>query len=167
MEVADARFAQPRKEGNRELAVAQEFGASNRVLCAESGEHAISKLRFRLPFLFQNHGVGQKFERGRELSAKSRWSHSRVGSADESLRGYSPVSHRDQLRFEQRYARIRPFIPHYEEMLDVAAAAMPPRARTIIDLGIGTGALSARCLIAKQETYWEWEEALAALAKPG
>jgi tRNA (cmo5U34)-methyltransferase len=43
-------------------------------------------------------------------------------------------------------SRIRTFIPHYEEMLDVAAAAVPPRARTIADLGIGTGALSARCL---------------------
>ena len=43
-------------------------------------------------------------------------------------------------------SRIRTFIPHYEEMLDVAAATIPPRARTIIDLGIGTGALSARCL---------------------
>ena len=42
--------------------------------------------------------------------------------------------------------RIRTFIPHYEEMLDVAAAAVPPRARTIVDLGIGTGALSSRCL---------------------
>ena len=43
-------------------------------------------------------------------------------------------------------SRIRTFIPHYEEMLDVAAAAIPPRARTIVDLGVGTGALSARCL---------------------
>jgi tRNA (cmo5U34)-methyltransferase len=43
-------------------------------------------------------------------------------------------------------SRIRTFIPHYEEMLGVAAAAMPPRARTIVDLGVGTGALSARCL---------------------
>ncbi len=43
-------------------------------------------------------------------------------------------------------SRIRTFIPHYEEMLDVGAAAVPPRARTIVDLGIGTGALSARCL---------------------
>lgn len=43
-------------------------------------------------------------------------------------------------------SRIRTFIPHYEEMLDVAAAAIPARARTIVDLGVGTGALSARCL---------------------
>lgn len=43
-------------------------------------------------------------------------------------------------------ARIRTFIPDYEEMLDVAAAALPARARTIVDLGTGTGALAARCL---------------------
>jgi tRNA (cmo5U34)-methyltransferase len=48
-------------------------------------------------------------------------------------------------------SRIRTFIPHYEEMLDVAAAAVPPRARTIVDLGIGTGALSARCLDAARQ----------------
>ena len=45
-------------------------------------------------------------------------------------------------------SRIRTFIPHYEEMLDVAAAAVPSRTRTIVDLGIGTGALSSRCLTA-------------------
>ena len=43
-------------------------------------------------------------------------------------------------------SRIRTFIPHYEAMLDEAAATIPPRTRTIVDLGIGTGALSARCL---------------------
>ncbi len=42
-------------------------------------------------------------------------------------------------------ARIRTFIPHYEEMLDVAASALDPKAGAIVDLGIGTGALSARC----------------------
>jgi ubiquinone/menaquinone biosynthesis C-methylase UbiE len=42
--------------------------------------------------------------------------------------------------------RIRTFIPHYEEMLDVAAAAINPGSRMIVDLGIGTGALAARCL---------------------
>lgn len=45
-------------------------------------------------------------------------------------------------------SRIRTFIPHYEEMLDVAAAAIPRRTRAIVDLGIGTGALSSRCLTA-------------------
>jgi SAM-dependent methyltransferase len=43
-------------------------------------------------------------------------------------------------------ARIRTFIPDYEEMLGVAAAAIPVDAATIVDLGIGTGALAARCL---------------------
>ena len=43
-------------------------------------------------------------------------------------------------------ARIRTFIPDYDEMLDVAGEAIPARTRTIVDLGIGTGALSERCL---------------------
>src|SRR5581483_5652549 len=42
-------------------------------------------------------------------------------------------------------ARIRTFIPHYEEMLDVAASAVDPKTGMLVDLGIGTGALSARC----------------------
>jgi SAM-dependent methyltransferase len=42
--------------------------------------------------------------------------------------------------------RIRTFIPVYDEMLDAAAAAVPGRARVVIDLGVGTGALAARCL---------------------
>ena len=35
-------------------------------------------------------------------------------------------------------ARIRTFIPHYEEMLDVAASVIDPKSETIVDLGIGT-----------------------------
>jgi ubiquinone/menaquinone biosynthesis C-methylase UbiE len=42
--------------------------------------------------------------------------------------------------------RIRTFIPDYEEMLNVVADAVPPRARTMVDIGTGTGALAARCL---------------------
>jgi len=42
--------------------------------------------------------------------------------------------------------RIRTFIPYYEEMLDSAAALLDPRTTLILDLGIGTGALAARCL---------------------
>lgn len=45
--------------------------------------------------------------------------------------------------------RIRTFIPCYEEMLDAAAsvlACLRRRHPTIVDLGIGTGALAARCL---------------------
>jgi trans-aconitate methyltransferase len=43
-------------------------------------------------------------------------------------------------------ARIRTFIPDYELMLAAAAAVIPDRSRTIVDLGTGTGALAARCL---------------------
>jgi len=43
-------------------------------------------------------------------------------------------------------ARIRTFIPDYDEMLDVAGNAVPSRARTILDLGTGTGAMASRCL---------------------
>ncbi len=44
--------------------------------------------------------------------------------------------------------RIRTFIPHYEEMLSVAAQALRPRTArpVIVDLGTGTGALAAHCL---------------------
>jgi SAM-dependent methyltransferase len=44
-------------------------------------------------------------------------------------------------------ARIRTFIPNYEEMLDAAVAALPAASRpirTLVDLGIGTGALAGR-----------------------
>jgi ubiquinone/menaquinone biosynthesis C-methylase UbiE len=43
-------------------------------------------------------------------------------------------------------ARIRTFIPDYEEMLAAGGACVPSQARTIVDLGIGTGALAARTL---------------------
>jgi tRNA (cmo5U34)-methyltransferase len=42
-------------------------------------------------------------------------------------------------------ARIRTFIPRYNEMLDVAAATVnATRPRVVVDLGIGTGALASR-----------------------
>lgn len=43
--------------------------------------------------------------------------------------------------------RIRTFIPAYDEMLDEAAAALPARRQhaTIVDLGIGSGALASVC----------------------
>jgi ubiquinone/menaquinone biosynthesis C-methylase UbiE len=43
-------------------------------------------------------------------------------------------------------ARIRTFIPDYEAMIETAAAAVPAAARTIVDLGTGTGALAQGCL---------------------
>jgi len=50
------------------------------------------------------------------------------------------------IRLAEYDARIRTFIPDYQEMLDVAAAAVPAGTRAIVDLGTGTGALAARCL---------------------
>lgn len=50
------------------------------------------------------------------------------------------------IRLDEYDARIRTFIPDYEEMLDVAAAAVPPATRLLVDLGTGTGALAARCI---------------------
>src|SRR5687768_9280173 len=42
--------------------------------------------------------------------------------------------------------RIRTFIPNYAEMLEEAASVLDPAVETIVDLGVGTGGLSARCL---------------------
>jgi SAM-dependent methyltransferase len=50
------------------------------------------------------------------------------------------------IKLDEYDARIRTFIPDYETMLETASALVPASARTIVDLGIGTGALSARCL---------------------
>ena len=47
--------------------------------------------------------------------------------------------------------RIRTFIPHYEAMLDAAAVTVATGGRAapvVLDLGIGSGALAARCLAA-------------------
>lgn len=49
------------------------------------------------------------------------------------------------IRLDEYDARIRTFIPDYEEMLDVAAHAVPRQSRTLVDLGTGTGALAERC----------------------
>ncbi len=51
-----------------------------------------------------------------------------------------------RIRLAEYDHRIHTFIPYYSDMLDVAAGAVDPRARTIVDLGIGTGTLAARCL---------------------
>src|SRR5215472_2823466 len=49
------------------------------------------------------------------------------------------------IKLEEYDGRIRSFIPDYEEMLDVTAMSIPADARTIVDLGIGTGALALVC----------------------
>jgi tRNA (cmo5U34)-methyltransferase len=44
-------------------------------------------------------------------------------------------------------ARIRTFIPRYNEMLDIAAATVnATHPRVVVDLGIGTGALASRVM---------------------
>ena len=53
------------------------------------------------------------------------------------------------IRIDEYDERIRTFIPRYERMLDEAADALRGlrgRAPVILDLGIGSGALAARCL---------------------
>ncbi|HAK55577.1 MAG TPA: 16S rRNA (cytosine(1402)-N(4))-methyltransferase [Acidobacteria bacterium] len=53
-----------------------------------------------------------------------------------------------RIRVAEYDRTIRTFIPHYSEMLRVACDALRPRrpAPTIVDLGVGTGALAAACL---------------------
>ena len=55
------------------------------------------------------------------------------------------------IRLAEYDHRIRTFVPYYREMLDVVAGVVATscgRTPVITDLGIGTGALSARCLAA-------------------
>lgn len=49
------------------------------------------------------------------------------------------------IELERYDRRISQFIPRYDDMLDVAAEAAGRRG-PVLDLGIGTGALAARCL---------------------
>jgi spermidine synthase len=54
-----------------------------------------------------------------------------------------------KIKLSEYDRRIRTFIPNYEEMLDEVAAAtalVEKKQPMIVDLGIGTGALVARCL---------------------
>ena len=53
------------------------------------------------------------------------------------------------IRLEEYDAKIRTFIPRYEEMIAAAAGALRAIGRPalhILDLGTGTGALAAECL---------------------
>jgi ubiquinone/menaquinone biosynthesis C-methylase UbiE len=59
------------------------------------------------------------------------------------------VSSHLQIRLEEYDARIRTFIPGYEELLDAAAQALralDADSPHVIDLGTGTGALALRCV---------------------
>lgn len=64
---------------------------------------------------------------------------------EEQGAGHGVASHLG-IKLEEYDARIRTFIPDYEEMLAAAAGAISRRARRIVDLGTGTGALAERCL---------------------
>jgi SAM-dependent methyltransferase len=55
------------------------------------------------------------------------------------------VSSHLRIDLAQYDRRIRTFIPYYDEMLDAAAALLPSRLSTIVDLGVGTGGLARRC----------------------
>ncbi len=59
-----------------------------------------------------------------------------------------------KIKLSEYDRRIRTFIPNYEEMLNAAARVLElvdKKNPTLVDLGIGTGALSARCLAVKPE----------------
>jgi SAM-dependent methyltransferase len=60
------------------------------------------------------------------------------------------------IRLDEYDARIRTFVPHYERMLEVVAetlGVLAGDAPTIVDLGIGTGALSARCIAVRPNAH--------------
>lgn len=60
----------------------------------------------------------------------------------------SGVSGHLGIRVDEYDARIRTFVPHYEHMIETVVAvldAVAPQRPVIVDLGIGTGALSACC----------------------
>ncbi len=73
--------------------------------------------------------------------------HERDGSSFDRLRtSVSSVASHLGIDLAEYDARIRTFIPGYESLLAAGAAAVPRNARTIVDLGTGTGALASRCL---------------------
>jgi ubiquinone/menaquinone biosynthesis C-methylase UbiE len=58
------------------------------------------------------------------------------------------------IRLDEYDARIRTFIPGYEQMLDAAVQALRAlevRNPVIVDLGTGTGALAARCISVRSD----------------
>jgi spermidine synthase len=59
------------------------------------------------------------------------------------------VSSHLRIRLDEYDARIRTFIPGYDDMIEAAAhtlGALPSATPHVIDLGTGTGALASRCL---------------------
>jgi SAM-dependent methyltransferase len=64
-----------------------------------------------------------------------------------------PVAAHLGIELSEYDARIRTWIPTYDRMLEVLATtlagAVPARTPTLVDLGIGTGSVAARCLEAK------------------
>ena len=64
------------------------------------------------------------------------------------MQQHSDVSSHLKIPLHEYDARIRTFVPYYEEMLDAAAecfALTAGLAPTVLELGIGTGALTERC----------------------
>ena len=59
-----------------------------------------------------------------------------------------------QIPLDEYDARIRTFIPGYEQMLDAGARALralATRAPVIVDLGTGTGAFASRCISVRSD----------------
>ncbi len=72
-----------------------------------------------------------------------------------------------RIRLDDYDRRIRTFIPDYDALVDAAASAIGPRTRRIVDLGVGTGALAARCLLQAPDARVvgiDTDPAIAALA---
>ncbi|MBF8296875.1 MAG: hypothetical protein HW389_3420, partial [Bacteroidetes bacterium] len=59
------------------------------------------------------------------------------------------VSSHLKIQIDEYDARIRTFVPGYEQMISVAAGSLrllDIQSPKVVDLGIGTGALAERCL---------------------
>jgi tRNA (cmo5U34)-methyltransferase len=72
------------------------------------------------------------------------------------------------IRLSEYDHRIRTFIPAYAELLAATAAAVPSHARSLVDLGVGTGALASRCVRRARRAHVtgvDADEAILALAR--
>jgi SAM-dependent methyltransferase len=82
--------------------------------------------------------------------------HARAGEVISSREGASMgVAGHLRIDVEEYDARIRAFVPGYEELVSSAARAVrfvPSASPVIVDLGIGTGALAAACLAIRPST---------------